>query len=289
MLRLTEGFATAWLVYALIDTGDHAAAEEELVAATPMIGPGAPFIANYLLSARGRLRLAQGRYDEAVTDLQECGRRAAAWGATGPALCRWRAHLALALFGRGDREAAAQAGAEALRAARAWDTPFLVAEASSAAGLTTADPQAGLTLLREAVVAAAESGSPLEEARALVALGGALRRSGSRSAARAPLRAALDLALRCGAGAVAGTAHDGLVAAGSRPRRLRSTGVGALTAVERRVAAMVADGLTNRTVAQALFVSEKTVETHLGHAYRKLAISSRTQLGSALAAATSGG
>ena len=76
--QLTEGFAAAWHVYALIDTGDHAAAEQELLAAAPMLAPGASFVGNYLLSARGQLRLAQGRPDEAVADLQECGRRVAA-------------------------------------------------------------------------------------------------------------------------------------------------------------------------------------------------------------------
>lgn len=73
-------------------------------------------------------------------------------------------------------------------------------------------------------------------------------------------------------------AHDELVATGARPRRLRTSGADALTATERRVATMASSGLTDRAVAQALFVSEKTVETHPGSAYRKLAISSRTQL-----------
>lgn len=63
---------------------------------------------------------------------------------------------------------------------------------------------------------------------------------------------------------------------------MRSTGVEALTATERRVATIATGGLTNRTVAQALFVSEKTVETHLGHAYRKLGIVTRSQLAGAL-------
>ncbi|MDN5749420.1 MAG: helix-turn-helix transcriptional regulator, partial [Pseudonocardia sp.] len=77
-------------------------------------------------------------------------------------------------------------------------------------------------------------------------------------------------------------AHTELVATGARPRRMRSTGVEALTATERRVATMATGGLTNRAVAQALFVSEKTVETHLGHAYRKLGIVTRSQLADAL-------
>jgi DNA-binding CsgD family transcriptional regulator len=72
------------------------------------------------------------------------------------------------------------------------------------------------------------------------------------------------------------------VATGARPRRLRSSGADALTPTERRVAAMAAEGLTDRAVAQALFVGEKTVETHLGSAYRKLGITARSQLAGAL-------
>ncbi|HWN27767.1 MAG TPA: helix-turn-helix transcriptional regulator, partial [Actinomycetospora sp.] len=75
---------------------------------------------------------------------------------------------------------------------------------------------------------------------------------------------------------------DELVATGARPRRLRSSGADALTPTERRVASMAAEGLTNRAVAQALFVGEKTVETHLGSVYRKLGITARSQLTAAL-------
>ena len=109
-------------------------------------------------------------------------------------------------------------------------------------------------------------------------LGVVLRRSGRPREAREPLRTALDLASSCGAGLIVEMANRGLVASGAQPRRLRTTGVESLTATERRVASMVAGGLTNRAAAQALFVSEKTIETHLAHAYRKLGITSRSQL-----------
>ena len=70
--------------------------------------------------------------------------------------------------------------------------------------------------------------------------------------------------------------------AGGRPRRLALTGVEALTPSERRVAQMVASGLSNREVADALFVTVKAVEAHLGKVYRKLGISSRLKLTDAL-------
>jgi DNA-binding CsgD family transcriptional regulator len=124
----------------------------------------------------------------------------------------------------------------------------------------------GIGFLREAVSVLESTPAKLERARAVTDLGAALRRTGHRSAAREPLRAGLDLAVRCGATALTQRAHSELVATGARPRRLVVSGVDALTASERRVAQMAADGLTNRQIAQALFVADKTVQGHLGHA-----------------------
>jgi DNA-binding NarL/FixJ family response regulator len=105
---------------------------------------------------------------------------------------------------------------------------------------------------------------------------------GGGSAAREPLRAALDIAVRLGATALAERAQRALIATGAKPRRLVLTGAEALTAAQLRVARLAADGLGNRAIAEALFLTEKTVEGHLGHAYRKLGIRSRTQLAAAL-------
>ena len=121
----------------------------------------------------------------------------------------------------------------------------------------------------------------------LLELGAALRRTGRRRDALDPLRGALDVAAQCGAAAIAERARGELALAGARPRRDMITGRDALTAGERRVAELAAEGDTNREIAQNLFLSLKTVETHLGHVYKKLGISSRQQLGSALSAASS--
>lgn len=102
------------------------------------------------------------------------------------------------------------------------------------------------------------------------------------AAALAPLRRALDLATSCGATALATRARNELGALGVRPRREPASGLGSLTAAELRVARMAAAGQTNRDIAQALFVSLRTVETHLTHAYRKLEIPSRAELGRTL-------
>jgi DNA-binding CsgD family transcriptional regulator len=69
---------------------------------------------------------------------------------------------------------------------------------------------------------------------------------------------------------------------GARPRKLVLTGVDALTPSERRVARMAAEGMSNKELAQALFVTVKAVEVHLSSVYRKLRINSRGQLADAL-------
>ncbi len=139
----------------------------------------------------------------------------------------------------------------------------------------------GIELLEESVEVLDGSGARLEHARCLCELGAALRRS-RRRAATAPLRAALDLAARCGADALAARAREELRAAGARPRRDAMRGRDALTASELRIAKMAASGATNRQIAQSLFLTLRTVETHLTHAYRKLGIGSRAELAGAL-------
>ena len=123
----------------------------------------------------------------------------------------------------------------------------------------------------------------LEHARTLVELGcAAIRRANHRAAARQPLREGLDLADRCGATRLAERARAELLTAGAKPRRTALTGIAALTASERRVAELAANGLSNPEIAQALFVTLNTVEGHLRHVCQKLSLTSRQQLPVAL-------
>ena len=122
----------------------------------------------------------------------------------------------------------------------------------------------------------------LERARALVELGAYLRRNGQRREAREPLRDGLELARICGPAPLASRAEDELRAAGASPRNVTRAGIDALTASERRVAQVAASGMSNKQIAQALFVTVKTVETHLHRAYQKLDVGSRAQLAAAL-------
>jgi DNA-binding CsgD family transcriptional regulator len=146
---------------------------------------------------------------------------------------------------------------------------------------------AAVDRLREATAVLELSPARLEHARVLVELGAALRRANRRAEARGVLQEGLDLADRCAAHALAERARIELRAAGGRSHATPETGTQQLTASERRVAELAADGLSNPEIAQALFVTRKTVETHLGAVYRKLAISGRGKLARALADATS--
>jgi DNA-binding CsgD family transcriptional regulator len=212
----------------------------------------------------------------------DTGRRFEAVGSRNPAFIAWRSPAALALLQLGEREEASRLTSEELELARTWGTPRALGAALRAAGLVQGGEQ-GLALLREAVEVVTGSPAKLEHAKARTELGAALRRANRRSDAREQLRHALELATICGATSLAARAGSELLATGARPRRIALSGVASLTPSERRVAEMAAQGPTNREIAQALFVTQRTVEVHLTSIYRKLAISSRAQLAAALA------
>ena len=109
-----------------------------------------------------------------------------------------------------------------------------------------------------------------------------MRRSGQNAAAREPLRSGLELAQVCGAAPLADRAHEELLATGARPRRTATSGIDSLTPSELRVARLAVDHMTNKEIAQSLFVTTKTVESHLHHVFQKLNVSSRQELEAAL-------
>lgn len=230
-----------------------------------------------LLPARARLRMAQGRVEEGLADLLACGERHESASNRSPSLWAWRSDAALALAALGRADRARQLAAEELTLARAFGGRRAVGVALRAAGLV-AGGEEGTARLEEAAAVLAGSGAALEHGRALVDLGTALRRGGRRSDARSPLRAGLDAAVRCEAEPLAARAREELLATGAHLRRDRLTGPDALTPSERRVARLAAAGRSNPEIAQTLFLTRRTVETHLTHAYQKLGISSREAL-----------
>jgi DNA-binding CsgD family transcriptional regulator len=245
------------------------------------------------LQARGGLRVAQGRHAEALDDLLAAGEGWRGLGIDNPAAASWRTAAAAAQAALGRPQEAAALAAEQLALARRVGTPATLGAAlrAHAAAVHAGHPgRSGRSVqsvrgesLAEAVGLLETTPARYELALALADLGAFLRRSGRRADARGPLRRALDLAQRTGAAPLAERARRELLAAGARPRRTALTGPDALTSAERRVAGLAADGLSNRQIAQHLFITQPTVETHLRHAFQKLGIASRADLPAQLA------
>jgi DNA-binding CsgD family transcriptional regulator len=268
------------LIDVLIERGDLDAAEHALEASG--LGGDVPdlFWAHALQHSRGCLRLAEGRTGEGLKDLLEVSNRSERVGIKNPVLPT-RAVVAIALAGAGEREAALAAAKAYHQAAEAWSTPRVKGTALHCRGVVEGGER-GMELLREAVATLRRSPARLELARALTDLGAALRRANHRAEAREPLREALDMSRRDGALAIARRAHEELEATGEKLRPLLAGGVESLTPSERRVASMAAEGKANRAIAQELFLTVKTIEAHLSSAYRKLDVSSRSELPEAL-------
>ena len=232
------------------------------------------------IAARGRLAIAQGNRREGIRDLLSAGAWLERWPIQNPSVIAWRSIVATAL-NPGERERAVQLASTEIEQAQALDLPCAHGIALRARAQLEHGSE-GIDLLQAATAVLEASPARLEHARALTDLGAALRRNGNRAEARGPLRLGLDVARRCGASALADRARLELLATGARPRRDALTGRDALTAMELRVAGLAAAGLSTPEIAQSLFITTKTVETHLGHTYRKLDIHSRHQLARAL-------
>jgi DNA-binding CsgD family transcriptional regulator len=234
--------------------------------------------------ASGLLSAAAGNHEGAVEELSASGLDDPAFGGQNPAMLPWRSAAALSLSQLGRHEEARGLAAEELRRAQSFGAPRAIGIALRAHALVgpPADRADGLSA---AIDVLAPSPARLEHARVLLDLGATLRASGKRTAARDPLLEALALAARCGARALERRSRAELAAIGVRPRTTDRSGADSLTPSERRVVELAATGGTNREIAQALFVTEKTVETHLGRAFRKLDVSSRRQLADVLARA----
>src|SRR4051794_23343350 len=200
---------------------------------------------------------------------------------TCPSYLPWRSQAALAHLALGDHESAGRLAEEELELARAFGAPRALGMAKRAAGVVAGGDR-GELLLREAIDAFERGEARLEKARALADLGALLRRRNRRTEARELLREALDAAHRAGARPLADYAETELRATGARPRRVVLTGLDSLTASERRIAELASQDLTNREIAQTLFITARTVEGHLTSVFRKLQLDSRDELCAAL-------
>ena len=308
-----------WLGFTLLQRGDLPEAETALLASLEEMElwwqQSDAFVFHYPVGFYARVLLEQGRAEQARTVLtsvpppvdsaegSNLWRRAeielllferrsvealeaaerlrsrARW-VENPAEIPWRSLQAQALdqLGRGDE--ALSLLDEELSLARRWGAPATIGRVLRIRGVVQREH--GFDDLRESVATLEDSLSRLELAKALAALGSALRRDRKPSDSREPLARAYELAELCGAAGLAAEVRTELHASGARPRSSALKGPASLTASERRVADLAVEGRTNKQIAQALYVTPKTVEVHLSNAYRKLEISSRAELQSVL-------
>jgi DNA-binding CsgD family transcriptional regulator len=228
--------------------------------------------------AGGLLELGLGNFDDAVTSLgaaevafRSSGRNPAA------SLRPCSVDLVEALL-RAGRQTDAQATLAAFEHdATTLDRPAALALAQRGRGLMANADAFDVEFQRSLELDLLEP-APFERAHTQLCWGERLRRERRRADAREHLREARDAFERSGATLWRARAESELAATGERPRKRGGGSGGALTPQERRVAALVSDGLTNREVAAVLFVSTNTVETHLRHLFQKLGVRSRTEL-----------
>jgi len=273
-------FSSCCLIDVLVERGELAEAQAILAAAGGEDPTASDRGGELLLSTRSNLRAAQGDLGGALADQLEARRLQGDALGPDPDFDGWL-RIARLHHATGDEHTAAREAQSALTWARTWGTPGYIGQALTVSGLILGGEE-GLARLHEAVEHLERSPARRELARSLVELGTALRRRGERRAAREPLRRALDLASAGGLVATAERARDELRVTGAKVHRPESSGLESLTPSERRIVQLATDGASNPEIAQALFVTVKTVEMHLGNAYRKLGIHSRQQLATLL-------
>ena len=278
--ELGRGAARTILSTVMLEQGDLERARRYLDQADAVGGPK-DWHQVWLLSARGRLELYGGDPAAALRHLMRCGAIADRAGMTNPAVVDWRAHAGRAMAASGDRAGGRELIQTELSQAQAFGAPGAVGRAMRALASVSA-PAEALETMEAAVELLRPSQAALERATAMVDFGAALRRAGKRRDAVPMLREGLDLAERCGADALVTRAMNEASAAGARPRRTALHGREALTLREGQVASLAAEGHSNREIAEMLFVTVKTVEWHLGNAYAKLGVKTRSDLPGAL-------
>lgn len=275
--------STTVLAEILIERGDHHEAHGRLgdIDVDPAILEVLP---NQIVrETRARLLIAEGQPRDALARLRAYERWQEQSGlGSGMGAVAWRSLAALAHMQLGEVEQARELAARELQLAREFAAAPRLGAALRASGIVERGIR-GVALLEEAVSVLEASGARLDHARTLVDLGALRSQCGPRTLATEALRAGMELAHRCTATRLVESAATHLRQAGARPRRIALSGRASLTPGERRVAHLAAEGMTNKEIAQALFVTLRTVEMHLSNAYRKLDIASRDELPAALA------
>ncbi len=262
-----------------METGDLTAYRTVLSAYDDEHGGDRAIAALWLLQLRSREALLGGDPQRALEHAEELGAALDRVGLEMPQM-HWRHDAVRALLQLGDRDRATALAEAQMAAARSWESPAEIAEALRMSSWVAPSIEQRVELAGEALAALGASPTAFDRALALLDLGEALRVAGRRAQARERLSEAAGLAAGLGANLLAQRIDDALAANGDRPRRPGTTG---LTAAEQRVVDLAVDGLSNREIAQRLFLSPKTVENHLGRVYVKLGIGGRGELAAATA------
>jgi DNA-binding CsgD family transcriptional regulator len=251
----------------------RAHSERALTIAYPRVGA----VVALAGSGLGLLELGLGHVDQAVEQLEALARRAGEHGLKEPGVIQWAPDLieTYVRLGRSPEAELALAQFESLadKTERTW----ALAAAARCRGLLAAEDGFEVEF-RRALELHGRTATPFERARTELCLGERLRRARRRAEAREPLRAALKTFERLGAAPWSERARTELAATGETARRRDPYAAEQLTPQELQVALVVARGATNKEAGAALFLSPKTIETHLGRVYRKLNVRSRTEL-----------
>ncbi|MBD3929998.1 tetratricopeptide repeat protein [Streptomyces chumphonensis] len=275
--------AAAALVHCLVDTQRPEEARELL--ARFDLADRLPEAAHFvpLRLARARLRIRLGEHEAGLAEMCACREQVRRQGWRYPAaVCAVLPDAVHAVALTADPGTARRIAREEVEHARAFGAarPLAVALRTYGERLGGAE---GLRRLEEAHHILEPLPYLPDRGRTLLALGSVLRRDGNRSAARKQLQHALELARTSGASALENAARAELRLAGDRLAGGTLRSPASLTPAEERVARKAAEGMSNREISQALFVTVKTVEWHLSQAYAKLGISRRAELPRVLA------
>jgi DNA-binding CsgD family transcriptional regulator len=236
----------------------------------------------YAASAVGLLELGRGRAAQSTPHFEEAVRSSRAGDQGVLVVAQFLPDLVEAHVRCGREQEARALASELAELAELTGRRSTRAAAARSQGLLSSGDDAEQAFA-EALHWNSQVADPFDRARTELYLGEHLRRRKRRSAARAPLAAAERILSQLGAGPWAERARTELSLAGGGPPAERTTGLRELTAQELQVALAVADGQTNAEVARSLFLSVKTIEFHLGNAYRKLGLRSRSALARAVA------
>ncbi len=242
-------------------------------------GGESSYLRLWLLLLECRNQLRAGQIDEAVEAADRAATTARGSGILEPCIVPWHRRGCGSLRGGGPARAGRGVGGLPGRAVPAFALPR--PRAVSAAGAATVawrrgDLETAEAGFNQALGHNAKVAMPLAQAETLVAYGRFLRQTGRPSVARQTLHRALQVLEPTGAGRLQVIAQEELAGAGGRRRRAHSAGQ--LTAKEHQVARLAVQGLTNAQIAQAVFLSTKTVDHHLSRTYAKLGVGSRREL-----------